>query len=55
MRARAWLDGTRDVDNRRILWAAEDMIRGRPALSRWHPDYQDEFAAFLALEAPFRR
>jgi NAD(P)-dependent dehydrogenase (short-subunit alcohol dehydrogenase family) len=48
-------DVTRDVDNRRILWAAEDMIRGRPALSRWHPDYQDEFAAFLALEAPFRR
>jgi len=48
-------DVTRDVDNRRILWAAEDMIRGRPALSRWHPDCQDEFAAFLALEAPFRR
>jgi NAD(P)-dependent dehydrogenase (short-subunit alcohol dehydrogenase family) len=48
-------DVTRDVDNRRILWAAEDMIRNRPALSRWHPDYQDEFAAFLALEAPFRR
>jgi len=48
-------DVTRDVDNRRILWAAEDMIRNRPALSRWHPDFQDEFAAFLALEAPFRR
>jgi NAD(P)-dependent dehydrogenase (short-subunit alcohol dehydrogenase family) len=48
-------DVTRDIDNRRILWAAEDIIRNRPALSRWHPDYQDEFATFLASEAPFRR
>jgi NAD(P)-dependent dehydrogenase (short-subunit alcohol dehydrogenase family) len=48
-------DVTRDVDNRRILWAAEDIIRNRPALSRWHSDYRDEFAEFLALEAPFRR
>jgi NAD(P)-dependent dehydrogenase (short-subunit alcohol dehydrogenase family) len=47
-------DVTRDIDNRRILWAAEDIIRNRPPLSRWHPDYQDEFAAFLASEAPFR-
>jgi hypothetical protein len=48
-------DVTRDVDNRRILWAAEDIIRNRPAQSRWHPDYADEFAAFLTQEAPFRR
>ena len=41
--------------NRRIPWAAEDLIRNRPALSRWHPDYADEFAEFLTLEAPFRR
>jgi NAD(P)-dependent dehydrogenase (short-subunit alcohol dehydrogenase family) len=46
---------TRDIDNRRILWAAEDIVRNRPALSRWHPDYQDEFAEFLKLEASFRR
>jgi NAD(P)-dependent dehydrogenase (short-subunit alcohol dehydrogenase family) len=48
-------DVTRDIDNRRILWAAEDIIRNRPALSRWHQDYKDEFAAFLTLDAPFRR
>jgi NAD(P)-dependent dehydrogenase (short-subunit alcohol dehydrogenase family) len=47
-------DVTTDVDNRRILWGAEDMIRNRPPLSRWHPDFKDEFATFLALEAPFR-
>jgi NAD(P)-dependent dehydrogenase (short-subunit alcohol dehydrogenase family) len=48
-------DVTRDIDNRRILWAAEDIIRNRPPLSRWHPDYADEFAAFLALPSPFRQ
>jgi len=48
-------DVTRDIDNRRILWAAEDIIRNRPALSRWHPDYADEFAEFLTLNAPFQR
>jgi NAD(P)-dependent dehydrogenase (short-subunit alcohol dehydrogenase family) len=48
-------DVTRDIDNRRILWAAEDIIRNRPALSRWHPDYEAEFAQLLTLDAPFRR
>ena len=48
-------DVTRDMDNRRILWSAEDIIRNRPALSRWHPGYAEEFAQFLKLEAPFRR
>jgi NAD(P)-dependent dehydrogenase (short-subunit alcohol dehydrogenase family) len=38
---------TRDTDNRRMLWAAQDVIKGRPALSRWHPDYKDEFQRFL--------
>jgi NAD(P)-dependent dehydrogenase (short-subunit alcohol dehydrogenase family) len=48
-------DVTRDIDNRRILWAAEDIIRNRPALSRWHPGYEAEFAQFLTLASPFRR
>ena len=38
---------TRDVDNRRILWAAQDITQNRPPLSRWHADYKDAFAAFL--------
>jgi len=38
---------TRDIDNRRILWAAQDIVENRPALSRWHPDYKDAFEAFL--------
>ncbi len=32
-----------------------DIIRNRPPLSRWHPSYQDDFAAFLASNSPFRR
>jgi NAD(P)-dependent dehydrogenase (short-subunit alcohol dehydrogenase family) len=39
---------TRDVDNRRIEWAAGDLIENRPALSRWHPDYESAFATFMA-------
>jgi len=38
---------TREIDNKRILWAAQDIIYNRPPLSRWHADYKDEFAAFL--------
>jgi NAD(P)-dependent dehydrogenase (short-subunit alcohol dehydrogenase family) len=38
---------TRDIDNRRIAWAAGDITNNRPALSRWHPDYNSEFEAFL--------
>jgi len=40
-------DVTREIDERRILWAAGDIVENRPPLSRWHPDYADRFAAFL--------
>jgi NAD(P)-dependent dehydrogenase (short-subunit alcohol dehydrogenase family) len=40
-------DVTRDMDERRILWAAEDIIENRPALSRWHPDYKAAFVEFM--------
>ena len=40
-------DVTRTLDESRILWAAEDIIKNRPALSRWHPDYASEFTQFL--------
>jgi NAD(P)-dependent dehydrogenase (short-subunit alcohol dehydrogenase family) len=38
---------TRDMDERRMEWAANDIIQNRPALSRWHPDYKDAFDAFM--------
>jgi hypothetical protein len=40
-------DVPRQLDERRILWAAGDIVENRPALSRWHPDYADAFAAFV--------
>lgn len=39
---------TRDVDEKRIRWASDDIIQNRPALSRWHPDYAEAFRAFMA-------
>jgi NAD(P)-dependent dehydrogenase (short-subunit alcohol dehydrogenase family) len=38
---------TRETDNRRILWAAQDIVQNRPALSRWHPDYAEAFTAYI--------
>ncbi|HLZ02343.1 MAG TPA: SDR family NAD(P)-dependent oxidoreductase [Bradyrhizobium sp.] len=40
-------DVPRKLDERRILWAAGDIVENRPALSRWHPDYAEAFAAFV--------
>ncbi len=40
-------DVPRAVDERRILWAAGDIVENRPPLSRWHPDYAEAFAAFV--------
>jgi NAD(P)-dependent dehydrogenase (short-subunit alcohol dehydrogenase family) len=39
---------TLDMDRKRILWSAGDLVENRPALSRWHPDYAGEFAQFRA-------
>ena len=40
-------DVPRSLDERRILWAAGDIVENRPALSRWHPEYGEAFAAFV--------
>lgn len=37
----------RATDEKRIAWAAGDIIENRPPLSRWHPDYGERFTAFL--------
>jgi NAD(P)-dependent dehydrogenase (short-subunit alcohol dehydrogenase family) len=39
-------DVPRRVDERRILWAAGDIVENRPALSRWLPEYAESFASF---------
>lgn len=41
-------DVPRALDEKRIAWAAGDIIENRPPLSRWHPDHAAAFAAFVA-------
>lgn len=38
---------TREMDEKRIRWAAEDIIENRPALSRWHPNFKEAFAKVM--------
>ncbi|MGL3106906.1 SDR family NAD(P)-dependent oxidoreductase [Bradyrhizobium sp. BR 1432] len=40
-------DVPRALDEKRMLWAAGDIIENRPPLSRWHPDYADAFKTFV--------
>ena len=40
-------DVPRALDEKRMLWAAGDIVENRPPLSRWHPDYADAFKKFL--------
>jgi len=40
---------TRALDEKRIAWAAGDIIENRPPLSRWHPDYADAFKTYLSI------
>ena len=37
----------RSVDEKRMAWAIGDIVENRPALSRWHPDHKDAFAAYM--------
>ncbi len=37
----------RATDEKRMRWAADDIILNRPALSRWHPDHEAEFARYI--------
>ncbi|SOC83798.1 NAD(P)-dependent dehydrogenase, short-chain alcohol dehydrogenase family [Ensifer adhaerens] len=40
-------DVSRKLDEKRIEWAAHDIIDNRPPLSRWHKDHAPAFAEFL--------
>ena len=44
-------DVPRRLDEKRILWAAQDVIENRPALSRWHPDWSERFKAWIEESA----
>ncbi len=37
----------RTLDEKRVQWTADDIIKNRPALSRWHPEFEAEYKAFV--------
>ncbi|HKR90083.1 MAG TPA: SDR family NAD(P)-dependent oxidoreductase [Phenylobacterium sp.] len=39
---------TLEIDQKRILWHAQDLIENRPALSRWDPAWKAAFEMFMA-------
>ena len=40
-------DVPRALDEKRMLWAAGDIVENRPPLSRWHPAYAEAFKRFV--------
>lgn len=40
-------EATRVLDEKRIAWAAGDIVENRPALSRWHKDHESKFKTWL--------
>ena len=40
-------DVPRALDEQRMAWAIGDIIENRPALSRWHPDWEAAYADFV--------
>ncbi|QYY33874.1 SDR family oxidoreductase (plasmid) [Cupriavidus pinatubonensis] len=38
---------TWETDRRRLQWSIDDIIKNRPAWSRWHPDFQAQFQAYV--------
>ncbi len=37
----------RELDEKRLQWNTDDLIKNRPALSRWHPDFADQYNNFV--------
>ncbi len=45
----------RAVDERRMQWSIDDIIQNRPALSRWHPDFEAAFAAYMSTGTELKK
>ena len=42
-------DVTPKRDQRRLEWSMQDVFQNRPALSRWHPEFKEQFSEFENL------
>lgn len=38
---------TEDMDRKRMLWGVDDIVKGRPPLSRWRQEYEPEVEAWM--------
>ena len=41
-------DTPRALDEKRIQWNTDDLLKNRSALSRWDPEHQAAYEAFIA-------
>ena len=41
-------DVTAELDAKRMQWGIDDLIQDRPALSRWHPDFEEACKKFCS-------
>ena len=40
-------DTNRRLDEKRIQWQADDLMKNRPALSHWHPQVLEAYKRFV--------
>lgn len=43
-------DVSEETDKKRMLWAANDLVQGRPPLTRWREDYKIEAEEWMAKQ-----
>lgn len=43
-------DVTEETDKKRMLWSANDIVQGRPPLTRWREDYAAEAEEWMAKQ-----
>lgn len=41
-------DVTEESDKKRMLWSVGDIVQGRPALTRWRPEWKQEAEETMA-------
>ena len=43
-------DVSEETDKKRMLWTANDLVQGRPPLTRWREDYEVEAKEWMAKQ-----
>jgi len=43
-------DVSEELDKKRVLWSANDLVQGRPPLTRWREEYKSEAEEWMAKQ-----